>query len=546
MITMITETEQKPYCPDNVQDHQHGDDMRTSTSTSTSTSTGRLATRIEKPLENDVISGRGNNSTYHPGNLRFRSIICEIKEEYMISTYPEKKNYAMQVVEKIKSLDPPGRFLKRDPTCPKKSWYELSEKETLAKTRQALRENASNIPLTTNTTEKKKAIKSKSMLRRGGFLEEELKERLEDIDNIEPEAEPEPEPIQKNTVSQQQGFLERMNDYFKEASLEEHNFEKDAPATISNQCGSSSADDHFVEEPKLFLHFDDTGFASIIPESTCSAGNTSATTASMYSFGGATASVENSHHTCKKMSSIYDHSSSSSAQKNGGMRWHNYHLGDDAHDYVACDKATSGVDDKGSSVCSSPIELNQQPQQHQHQIQPLMYQQQQQVQNVDVHFQSDDAHDYAACDKATSGVDDKGSSVHSSSIELNQQPHQQQHQHQIQPLMYQQQQQVQNVDMHFQNSWQELQQIRIQNNFGRRQLQQQLIQFPRGILERFGGDNSETLSDRSSCSKRKRSQTEVTPLSRSDFTTTQRVRMIRSQSEDNPDYLLSLDRTREG
>jgi len=485
MITMITETEQKPYCPDNVQDHQHGDHMRTSTSTSTSTSTGRLATRIEKPLENDVISGRGNNSTYHPGNLRFRSIICEIKEEYMISTYPEKKKYAMQVVEKIKSLDPPGRFLKRDPTCPKKSWYELSEKETLAKTRQALRENASNIPLTTNTTEKKKAIKSKSMLRRGGFLEEQLKERLEDIDNIEPEPEPEPEPIQKNTVSQQQGFLERMNDYFKEASLEEHNFEKDAPATISNQCGCSSADDRlYVEEPKLFLHFDDTGSASIIPESTCSAGNTSAT-ASMYSFYGAAASMENSRHTCKKTSSIYDHSSSSSAQKNGGMRWHNYHLGDDAHDYVACDKATSGVDDKGSSV-------------------------------------------------------------HSSSTELNQQPQQQQHQHQIQPLMYQQQQQVQNVDMHFQNSWQELQQIRIQNNFGRRQLQQQLIQFPRGILERFGGDNSETLSDRSSCSKRKRSQTEVTPLSRSDFTTTQRVRMIRSQSEDNPDYLLSLDRRREG
>uniref|UniRef100_A0A7S3VCF7 Uncharacterized protein n=1 Tax=Chaetoceros debilis TaxID=122233 RepID=A0A7S3VCF7_9STRA len=116
--------------------------------------------------------------------------------------------------------------------------------------------------------------------------------------------------------------------------------------------------------------------------------------------------------------------------------------------------------------------------------------------------------------------------------------------------MYQQQQQVQNVDVHFKNSWQheqlELQQIHLQNYFGRRQLQQQLIQFPRGILERFGGDNSETLSDRSSCSKRKRSQTEVTPLSRSDFTTTQRVRMIRSQSEDNPDYLLSLDRTREG
>ena len=119
-----------------------------------------LATGIELPHDHDVINGRGNYSFRHPGNHRFRNIICKIKKEDIKSTLDEKKKYAQDVIDKIKSLNPPGRFLKQDITCARRSWYELGEKDTLIKTRQALRESWSNHPI-----EKEKAMKKKRILR---------------------------------------------------------------------------------------------------------------------------------------------------------------------------------------------------------------------------------------------------------------------------------------------------------------------------------------------------------------------------------------------
>ena len=59
----------------------------------------------------------------------------------MKGTLAEKKKYAKDVVDKIKSLNPPGRFLKRDITCARRSWYELGEKDILTKTGQAFRQS---------------------------------------------------------------------------------------------------------------------------------------------------------------------------------------------------------------------------------------------------------------------------------------------------------------------------------------------------------------------------------------------------------------------
>lgn len=496
-----------------MKDQQLGDDDKRN----------ELATGIEKPHEHDVVSGRGNYSTFHAGNLRFRSIISKIKVDYMGSSYIRKKDYARLVVKQIKSLDPPGRFLKRDETsATTRSWYELDEKQALAKTRQALRERASNTSSVENssTTEKKKV--AKSILRRGGYLEDRL-EDTEDVDTtseqevVQKKIKDEQESSQQHDfahqsnefASQKHDFSERMKDYFKQASEEvsvinyfgrtafrrgfyvllssieysnsystiklskkEQNYKEVATTNASNHCGYSSDQDyddyHFVEQPKLFLHFDDTGSASIIHENTCCVSNTTAT-ASI-----STASVENSNYDYKTADCVF----SSSTRKNGGNRWHNYHSGEDAQDYVAYDMASGG----GDKVCSAQFfsdELSQKTQKHQQKIQPLMYQQQQQ---------------------------------------------------QIHEFDSLQQKQL------------EQQQIRIQNNHGRRLLQQQMKHFPRGILERFGGNHSESQSDRSSCSTRKRSHTEVSFPHRSDFGTTQQLQVIRSGNEDSQGNLLSPDR----
>lgn len=47
------------------------------------------------------------------------------------------------IVDEVKSLNPPGRFLKQDMST--KMWYDIGEKKSMDKTRQALREGAPEI-----------------------------------------------------------------------------------------------------------------------------------------------------------------------------------------------------------------------------------------------------------------------------------------------------------------------------------------------------------------------------------------------------------------
>lgn len=72
----------------------------------------------------------------HSGNAYFRSLVNEVKMECFNAPKHRKALYAEYIVNKIKSLNPPGRFLKYE----KKAWVEISDKEAMLKTRQALRE----------------------------------------------------------------------------------------------------------------------------------------------------------------------------------------------------------------------------------------------------------------------------------------------------------------------------------------------------------------------------------------------------------------------
>lgn len=97
--------------------------------------------------DHDVLNGRGVNIAQHPGNLRFRALVKSHADQSYCSDYSTsaKKAVAEEIIHHIQNLDPPGRFLKR-PSRVKKSdveggnWEELTPKETLKKTCQALRD----------------------------------------------------------------------------------------------------------------------------------------------------------------------------------------------------------------------------------------------------------------------------------------------------------------------------------------------------------------------------------------------------------------------
>jgi len=96
--------------------------------------------------DNDVLSGRGVNIA-HPGNERFRTLVTTRADESYCEAYSatEKKAVAEEIVRHISSLDPPGRFLKREGRGQVSRglngpWEELSRREAIKKTCQALRD----------------------------------------------------------------------------------------------------------------------------------------------------------------------------------------------------------------------------------------------------------------------------------------------------------------------------------------------------------------------------------------------------------------------
>lgn len=87
------------------------------------------------------------NIAHHPGNERFRTLVTGRQDDSYCTSYSatEKRAVAEEIIKHIKSLDPPGRFLKRDGRGQvsrglKGPWEELTEKEAIKKTCQALRD----------------------------------------------------------------------------------------------------------------------------------------------------------------------------------------------------------------------------------------------------------------------------------------------------------------------------------------------------------------------------------------------------------------------
>ena len=100
--------------------------------------------------DHDVLAGRGINIAQHPGNERFRALVTSHADDDYCAKYSttEKRAVAKQIIDHIRNLVPPGRFLRR-PSRQHSArhskgldgpWEELSPDEVLKKTCQALRD----------------------------------------------------------------------------------------------------------------------------------------------------------------------------------------------------------------------------------------------------------------------------------------------------------------------------------------------------------------------------------------------------------------------
>eukprot|EP00555_Chaetoceros_dichaeta_P006916 CAMPEP_0198255644 /NCGR_PEP_ID=MMETSP1447-20131203/5718_1 /TAXON_ID=420782 /ORGANISM="Chaetoceros dichaeta, Strain CCMP1751" /LENGTH=580 /DNA_ID=CAMNT_0043942057 /DNA_START=118 /DNA_END=1860 /DNA_ORIENTATION=- len=100
-------------------------------------------TGIEFPHDNDVLSGRGNFVNGHPGNKQFRDYVHKQRDHYTATPKGDKPLFAKLIVNTIRNLIPPGRFLIQDKNS--KLWSDIGDRKAWDKTRQALREKALGI-----------------------------------------------------------------------------------------------------------------------------------------------------------------------------------------------------------------------------------------------------------------------------------------------------------------------------------------------------------------------------------------------------------------
>lgn len=93
---------------------------------------------IHSVSKNDVLCGRGSGPNDHCGNVAFRDFVSARRREYLnTSTRAQKARIAREIVDVVKALNPPGRFLEK---ATETSWNEASEEKALEKVKQALRQ----------------------------------------------------------------------------------------------------------------------------------------------------------------------------------------------------------------------------------------------------------------------------------------------------------------------------------------------------------------------------------------------------------------------
>eukprot|EP00592_Proboscia_alata_P009487 CAMPEP_0194359116 /NCGR_PEP_ID=MMETSP0174-20130528/6383_1 /TAXON_ID=216777 /ORGANISM="Proboscia alata, Strain PI-D3" /LENGTH=415 /DNA_ID=CAMNT_0039129845 /DNA_START=142 /DNA_END=1389 /DNA_ORIENTATION=- len=98
---------------------------------------GNSVNAIVNVHNHDVLCGRGGNTNNHDGNERFRYLVKYNKERYCKSPRKDKYNVAKEIVETLRMLSPPARFLERSQHG---FWQDIGDKKAIQKTCQALRD----------------------------------------------------------------------------------------------------------------------------------------------------------------------------------------------------------------------------------------------------------------------------------------------------------------------------------------------------------------------------------------------------------------------
>ncbi|GFH60296.1 hypothetical protein CTEN210_16772 [Chaetoceros tenuissimus] len=93
---------------------------------------------VINPGDNDVLLGRGGNNNKHVGNQKLRKIALSYAQEYSKCTKMGKSDLSKLLVQKVRELDPPGRFLKQDSTT--LIWKDVGDVLAREKTSQVLRD----------------------------------------------------------------------------------------------------------------------------------------------------------------------------------------------------------------------------------------------------------------------------------------------------------------------------------------------------------------------------------------------------------------------
>lgn len=91
----------------------------------------------------DVLCGRGRGASKHIGNIRWRELISDKRKEYASLPNTHKAYLSQSIVYAVKTLNPPGRFLQKDPMT-RSTWYKIGDQRAQEKTSQALREAAAS------------------------------------------------------------------------------------------------------------------------------------------------------------------------------------------------------------------------------------------------------------------------------------------------------------------------------------------------------------------------------------------------------------------
>ena len=135
---------------------------------------------IIEPRDNDVLYGRGFAISNHPGNQRYRSLVCTLKSEYDIAPKVLKGVYSNRIVQSVYNLDPPGRFLRMNRSSG--LWEEVDEDNACDKARQALRDAPPQKPEMTGGS----TVPSSTIFTHGRLLEEKLLAKPKRVSEFRP------------------------------------------------------------------------------------------------------------------------------------------------------------------------------------------------------------------------------------------------------------------------------------------------------------------------------------------------------------------------